>query len=107
MTDQELAVYRAGMLAALAAIENSCQLNSGKFVSSAAMMNLIGEFRRVVNTAAARAVPEGYVLVPVEPTEHDLWRIMIAGEMDIIFPKASGLARAKAARNAMLAAVKP
>ena len=58
------------------------------------------------DAAAEKAVPKGYVLVPVEPTEHDLWCIMIAGEMDTTSPKASGLARAKAARNAMLAAMK-
>jgi len=43
-------------------------------------------------------------MVLIEPTDHELFQIMIAGEMDTTKPQLSGLARARAARNAMLAA---
>ena len=47
---------------------------------------------------------EGMVMISREPTEQELWQIMIAGEMDTTAPQKSGLARARAARDAVLSA---
>ena len=94
-SNAERAGYIAGMLAAAEIpLRASGPTSAGEMYSN------------MIRAAAETATLEGYRLVPAEPPDRILWRIMIAGEMDTTAPKASGLARAKAAYCAMLAAQK-